>query len=214
MLFLLEQFPLLLYRSNTSPKMERKRQRRGYFQIYRTKTSACALEQSSCLSLGSRNAFGTSSSGCSILRLHCHKFTDAVIFYFNLYFVKAFQDTSFREEDWWVDSSSHPEERCSAITTTATTQQTHLPPSDTPSIFCNRGLEKWTSSREAWRNSLFVTEDTATIARAQPLKRRDREQVKEMLRTRMGPHPLPQVVSLSEMIAMYNFIWNADDSDA
>lgn len=124
--------------------------------------------------------------------------------------VETSQDTSFREADWWVDSSQS-EGNCCALTT----KQTYLPPIDAPAasiVFCNRGLELWTASREAWRKSRPV--DTTTIKRSLPLKRRDREQVQVMLRTRMGPHPLPQVMALSEMIEMYNCIWNEDESDA
>lgn len=126
---------------------------------------------------------------------------------FLFFFLDTIHYTSFQEDDWWV-SSPQPEKE---IKDEDTTKNEGSLPLHTQKVFCNRGLEFWTASRHAWRKAGPVN---APARQSQPLSRRDREQVQVLLRTRIGPHPLPQVIALSEMVEVYNFLWNEDESDA
>ncbi len=121
--------------------------------------------------------------------------------------VSSLRNNSFLEGDWWVNSSC-----CENVESACESCKEHSLQSKNPASFRNCGLELWNTSRLAWRQSL--SGEATKTTHSQPLRRRDREQVQVLLRTRTGPHPLPQVIALSEMVQMYNFMWNEDDSDA
>ncbi|GAX25803.1 hypothetical protein FisN_9Lh001 [Fistulifera solaris] len=141
----------------------------------------------------------TSSATPSYSSLAWNDDTESVV-------VASSQNKSFQDGDWWLKAC------CGNVEIACKCCKDHSQQSKNPVNFRNCGLELWNTSRIAWRQSLSVEETRTT--HSQPLRRRDREQVQILLRTRTGPHPLPQVIALSEMVQMYNFLWNEDDSDA
>jgi hypothetical protein len=184
--------------------MERKRQRHRDRNTSKMTTSSTKLSSSS---FASNDDIGRSFiphrpllEYAALTRIMVMLLTRSVVLVIS-------QDKSFHESDWWVNSSHSEDDESTCQSCTK-----HSLPSKNPVSFRNCGLELWNTSRIAWRQSLLV--DSTTTTRSQPLNRCDREQVQVLLRTRTGPHPLPQVIALSEMVQMYSFMWYEDDSDA